>query len=79
MRSIDTIGRWGGEEFLIILPETDEKGRKLLAEKLRAKIDHNNFMKVGYLTASFGVAVYSGDICPASIVSRSDEALYKAK
>ncbi|PRR83686.1 diguanylate cyclase [Clostridium vincentii] len=77
--STDVIGRWGGEEFLIILPEVEGKGGKLLAEKLRAKIDHNNFMIAGHLTSSFGVAVYKDDISPASMVSRADEALYKAK
>lgn len=79
VRATDVIGRWGGEEFLIILPETDEKGGKLLAEKLRAKIENNNFMTAGHLTSSFGITVCNGDISPASIVSRADEALYKAK
>jgi diguanylate cyclase (GGDEF)-like protein/PAS domain S-box-containing protein len=79
VRSTDIIGRWGGEEFLIILPETDENGGKMLAEKLRGKIDSNDFVTAGHLTSSFGVAMYRGDVSQASIVSRADEALYKAK
>lgn len=79
VRSTDIIGRWGGEEFLIILPETDEKDGRLLAEKLREKIENNNFVTAGKLTASFGVSMYSYDVSPASIVSRADEALYLAK
>lgn len=79
VRSIDIVGRWGGEEFLIILPETDNNGVTLLAEKLRTIIDQNNFTKAGKITASFGVATYNRDALPENIVSQADAALYKAK
>lgn len=79
VRSIDIVGRWGGEEFLIILPETDQDGAILLAEKLRVLIDEKNFTRAGKITASFGVAAYHNDRSPELIVSRADSALYKAK
>ncbi|HEY5556755.1 diguanylate cyclase [Acetobacterium sp.] len=79
VRSIDIVGRWGGEEFLIILPETDKNGAMLKAEKLRTLIDKNNFTKAGKITASFGVSAYDGDTSPENIVSRADAALYQAK
>ncbi|MBC3888043.1 diguanylate cyclase [Acetobacterium paludosum] len=79
VRSIDIVGRWNGEEFLILLPDTDKDGAIVLAEKLRVIIDDFNFTKVGKLTASFGIAEYKKDLLPANIVSRADLALNKAK
>lgn len=79
VRSIDIIGRWGGEEFFVILPQTDLAGGINLAQKLRAVVEQNHFTTIDKLTASFGVAVYQDDRTSASIVSRADKALYKAK
>lgn len=79
IRNTDVVGRWGGEEFLIILPQTEEDGSVLLAEKLRTLIEHYNFAKVGKITSSFGVASFKEDISVSSLVSRADNALYKAK
>ncbi|WP_186843670.1 sensor domain-containing diguanylate cyclase [Acetobacterium tundrae] len=79
VRSIDIVGRWNGEEFLILLPDTDKNGAEILAEKLRAMMDDFNFTKVGKLTASFGIAAYKNDLLPANIVSRADSALNTAK
>jgi len=77
--SVDVVGRWGGEEFLIILPEISKDGAVLLAEKLRTLIYEKVFTKAGMITASFGVSSYNKDISPEIIVSRADMALYKAK
>ncbi|WP_050740084.1 sensor domain-containing diguanylate cyclase [Acetobacterium bakii] len=77
--SVDVVGRWGGEEFLIILPKTDRGSALLLAEKLRMLINEKIFTKVGKITASFGVADYNKDSSPDTIVFRADSALYKAK
>ncbi len=79
IRNTDVVGRWGGEEFLIILPQTEEEGSVLLAEKLRILIENYNFSKAGKITSSFGVASFKDDISVANIVSRADNALYKAK
>lgn len=79
VRSTDIVGRWGGEEFLVILPDTDVKGAIVLAEKLRAVIAETKFEQVGKLTASFGVAAYQKDLLPATIVSRAYTARNQAK
>ncbi len=78
-RAIDTVGRWGGEEFLAILPGTDLAGAVEVAEKLRAAIAAHQFAGVGHKTASFGVAeIRPGDSIRA-LVARADAALYRAK
>jgi diguanylate cyclase (GGDEF)-like protein/PAS domain S-box-containing protein len=79
VRSTDIVGRWGGEEFLIILPDTDVKGAVILAEKLRVIIAETKFEQVGKLTASFGVAAYQKDLLPATIISRAYAARNQAK
>lgn len=79
VRSTDIVGRWGGEEFLIILPDTEVKGAVVLAEKLRTIIAETNFEQVGKLTASFGVAAYQKDLMLATIISRAYAARSQAK
>lgn len=78
-RSIDVIGRWGGEEFIIILPNSNLSGAKILAEKLRVKIENAKFTKAGNITCSFGVAEYIEGDTSDDLVSRADAALYRAK
>lgn len=79
IRIIDTAGRWGGEEFMIILPESDIKGGQIVAEKMRLKIEENQFPHVGKLTASFGVSEYKSEMSENELVTRADNAMYKAK
>lgn len=79
IRAIDTLGRWGGEEFLIICPETDKAGLYILAEDLRAIMDENVFSTVKHKTASFGATLYHEKDVAEKLMSRVDEALYKAK
>jgi diguanylate cyclase (GGDEF)-like protein len=79
IRVSDTLGRWGGEEFLIILPQIDLEGAVVLAQKLRKEIENHQFSIVGKMTASFGLAYYRKGDDENSIVKRADEALYKAK
>lgn len=79
VRSSDVVGRWGGEEFLIILPQTDLDGGTQLAEKLRILVEQKSFSKAGKITVSIGVTACAGDFAPESIVSRADAALYLAK
>lgn len=78
-RKVDTVGRWGGEEFLVICPNTDADGAAQLAEKLRATIAALVFPLVGSKTASFGVSSYRAGDHANSLVARADEALYTAK
>lgn len=57
-RGSDCIGRWGGEEYLIVCPDTDHNAAQILSERLRAKIESHNFNIDQPVTCSFGVAVY---------------------
>lgn len=78
-RESDTVGRWGGEEFLIICPETEKDEAALLAEKLRSMIPSVSMIYAHTQTASFGVSSYEPLDTQESIVIRADEALYRAK
>lgn len=78
-RSVDIVGRWGGEEFLIITPNTDINEAAIVAEKLRVALAGVEFPVVGYKTGSFGVAGYVADDNLTKIISRADAALYAAK
>ncbi len=78
-RISDTIGRWGGEEFLIILPQTDHAGAMVFAQKLCKQIAAYPFDEVGHQSASFGVAMLVTGETPDQLVQRADRALYEAK
>ncbi|WP_050741306.1 sensor domain-containing diguanylate cyclase [Acetobacterium bakii] len=79
IRVNDSVGRWGGEEFLFILPDTDEACAMRLAEKIRMRICEFHFEKPKQVTASLGVTVYRGDCSLETIVTRADVAMYAAK
>jgi len=79
VRSSDILGRWGGEEFLIIAPDSKEKDLLLFAEKLRKEIENYNFGIVGKKTCSFGVTISKNNDTETSIVNRADKALYIVK
>lgn len=78
-RSSDSIGRWGGEEFLIILPKTAINGALEEAERLRDVIDHHTFSIVGHKTASFGISQLIEFDTHSALIERADNALYQAK
>lgn len=78
-RSTDVIARWGGEEFLIVLPKTDLSTARELALKLRDHLQETKFTNIGQRTASYGVATLVYDESLVSIVQRADSALYLAK
>ncbi|MBF0235302.1 MAG: diguanylate cyclase [Desulfamplus sp.] len=77
IREADFPARWGGEEIIILLPETDLQGAVAVAEKLRFDIADFEFPKVGHVTASFGVASIKDT--EESLLSDADKALYEAK
>lgn len=79
IRSTDIFARWGGEEFLILCPETDTLSAQTLAEKLRKSIETTIFDAVGSITCSFGVSVYADKESGESLIKRVDSALYQAK
>lgn len=82
VREVDSTFRLGGEEFAIILNNTNTKGAQLLAERLRGavqqmSINHDN--KAFNITTSIGVATYQTGETHESILQRADKALYEAK
>lgn len=79
LRVTDTLGRWGGEEFFIICPETVLAGASQVAENLRASIERIQFETMGHVTASFGVATYREGEYENEMIGRADKALYRAK
>jgi len=79
IRAIDLAGRIGGEEFLVVCPETNITGAFLVAEKLRDAVESMQIEGIGRVTASFGCAsLFQGEDWN-SLISRSDRALYVAK
>jgi diguanylate cyclase (GGDEF)-like protein/PAS domain S-box-containing protein len=79
IRATDLIGRWGGEEFLLILPDTDGLAAMALAETIRQRVNEKYFLEQEHITISLGVAVFSDDATVYSIIYRADQALYQAK
>jgi len=79
VRQTDMPGRWGGEEFLIICPETDLPGALALAELLRCRIANYIFSEAGNRTVSIGVATVIRGESSKDILRRVDKALYQAK
>jgi len=78
-RETDIVGRWGGEEFLVIAENVNKDSLSVLAEKLRASIEKNAFSIIKKMTASFGTTMYHSEDKMHKLVARADEALYQAK
>jgi len=78
VRDADLLGRWGGEEFLLLAPQTDREAACALAERCRAAIGQDP-MEVGEVTASFGVATLGAADDARDLFRRADLALYAAK
>ena len=76
IRSLDIFGRWGGEEFIIILRGTTYEKALEIAEKLRKKVEEHNFKGVK-VTISLGVASFDGNL--EESINKADMALYEAK
>lgn len=80
IRETDVLGRWGGEEFLIVLPQTALNEAQKAAEKLKEKIESSSFFIGESITCSFGVSEFlEGDKDCDSLIKRADDALYRAK
>jgi diguanylate cyclase (GGDEF)-like protein len=79
MRAADLLARWGGEEFVVLIPESDQKMAQHAAEKLRIAIGQFVFPGVGAVTCSFGIAEYADLDTAETLIARSDSALYEAK
>jgi len=79
LRSSDAFGRWGGEEFIIILPETSLEHAINVAQKLRKTIEMEAFGDIEKITCSFGVTIVTDGDNITSLLKRVDKNLYKAK
>ncbi|MCF8111815.1 MAG: transporter substrate-binding domain-containing protein [Desulfobacteraceae bacterium] len=79
VRKADSLGRWGGEEFLIICPDTTGKGAAILAENLRRLIDEHELTVAGGVSCSFGVAEHQPQEGLDPLLGRVDRAMYRAK
>jgi diguanylate cyclase (GGDEF)-like protein len=79
IRKVDIFARFGGEEFVILSPETNLSGAAALAEKIRAAVERCSYPVAGKITLSAGVAELSGKDSGAALIKKADEALYAAK
>jgi diguanylate cyclase (GGDEF)-like protein len=79
LRAIDVFGRFGGEEFLVILPGTDARGAHAYAERVRARTEASIFSGVPGVRITVGVAAYAGKEPVSALLARADKALYAGK
>ncbi len=78
-RTTDTVGRWGGEEFMVICPNSDLQKGSLLADKLHLALKNSKEIQKYNLTVSIGIGVSKEDTSLDELVKSVDDALYKAK
>ena len=80
IRNMDILARWGGEEFLVLLPETDLAGAKLIAERIRQQVSQIKLPKIPEgLTISIGLSEAKPGMELKTATSLADQALYQAK
>ena len=79
LRQVDILTRWGGEEFLVLAPDTNKLAAAALAERLRWTVSEHEFPQVGKITVSLGIAEYGGKETADELLSRVDERMYLAK
>jgi diguanylate cyclase (GGDEF)-like protein len=78
-RSTDYLGRWGGDELVLLLTGTNTQGAKLVAEKLRARVDGATFPQRNHVTISLGLSTYLEGENQAAFLERADASMYQAK
>ena len=79
LRASDIVGRWGGEEFLVIMPNTDLRTAVGVIERLRKEVSERYFDPVGKLSVSAGETELREEDDIDSVIRRADENLYRAK
>ncbi|MEL7648392.1 MAG: GGDEF domain-containing protein [Sedimentibacter sp.] len=79
IRGTDILARWGGEEFLLAMPNTGLEGAVIVAERIRTAIEQTVFPEVGHQTCSFGVSTFRTGEKIDDVIERADTALYSAK
>jgi diguanylate cyclase (GGDEF)-like protein/PAS domain S-box-containing protein len=82
VRKQDTVSRWGGEEFLLLLPQTDIDGGLILAEKIRVKVKSKAFNFLGkniHVSMTMGLSIYKENKTIDETINQADQALYMGK
>jgi diguanylate cyclase (GGDEF)-like protein len=79
IRESDFLARWGGEEFMIVLPETDIARAEETAQRIKSKIEKNDFNGISNITVSFGITQFRESDSEVEFLKRADDALYRAK
>jgi diguanylate cyclase (GGDEF)-like protein len=82
VRSFDLVAKYGGDEFTLILPQTDQEGALVVAERMRSVVASHTFplAEPGAITVSLGVAMFPEDASdPMGLIQAADRALYRAK
>ncbi len=79
LRATDVLARWGGEEFVVLIPESNADKARQIGEILRAVIEAEEIPSVGHITCSIGVAAWMAQESFDALCKRADDALYEAK
>jgi len=79
IRDTDIFARWGGEEFVLLMPETNLDNAKIVAEQLRSALEKVPHQEVGIVTCSFGLTSFIPTDTLKKFLGRADDSLYQAK
>jgi diguanylate cyclase (GGDEF)-like protein len=84
VRESDILARYGGDEFVVVLPETPASGALVIAERLRRSIEEHRFLEAqglcARISASFGISTYPDHaLSPEGLVQKADQAMYRVK
>ena len=79
IRNVDIVCRWGGEEFVVLLPTANPEQAAKIAEKIRFTLDDYHSEEMLHITASFGVTSVREEDTLDEVINRADQALYNAK
>jgi len=79
IRATDILGRWGGEEFMVICPNTEESKAYNVAQSIRKKIESCSFPRIQNITISGGVTDITKHVDTSTLINSADKALYQAK
>ncbi|MCM3727490.1 diguanylate cyclase [Neobacillus cucumis] len=79
IRECDILARWGGEEFILLIPETVGKNAVVLADSIRSIIEEYDFLKIGKVTCSFGVAEFASGKTKSELLAEAEHALTSSK
>jgi len=84
VRESDILARYGGDEFVVVLPETPASGALVIAERLRRAIEEHRFLEpqgiAARISASFGISTYPDHaLSPEGLIQKADQAMYRVK